>query len=54
MESLPREFYEKVRQGYLGLAQAEPERIAIVDAGRTPEAVHADVLKLVKSRRHAV
>lgn len=54
MESQPREFYEKVRQGYLGLAKAEPERIAIVDAGRTPEAVHADVLKLVNSRYHAV
>lgn len=54
MESQPREFYEKVRQGYLSLARAEPKRISIVDAGRTPEAVHDEVLKLVESRRHAL
>ncbi|MES2593751.1 MAG: dTMP kinase [Verrucomicrobiota bacterium] len=54
MESQPREFYEKVRQGYLDLARAEPQRISIVNAGRSPEAVHADVLKLVESRSHAV
>jgi len=54
MESQPREFYEEVRQGYLGLARAEPQRIAIVNAGHPPEVVHADVLKLVNSRRHAV
>jgi len=54
MESQPREFYEKVRRGYLSLAQAEPQRIAIVNADRTPEDVHAEVVKLVESRRHAV
>lgn len=54
MESQPREFYEKVRQGYLSLAQAEPQRIALVDASLSPEAVHDAVLKLVESRRHAV
>ena len=54
MESQPREFYEKVRQGYLSLARAEPQRISIVDADRTPEAVHDEVLKLVESRRHAL
>lgn len=54
MESQPREFYEKVRQGYLALARAEPERIAVVDAGRAPEIVHADILKLVETRRHAL
>lgn len=54
MESQPREFYEKVRQGYLALARAEPERIAVVDAGRAPELIHADILKLVETRRHAL
>ena len=54
MENQPREFFEKVRQGYLALARAEPERIAVVDAGRTPEIIHADILKLVETRRHAV
>lgn len=54
MESLPREFYEKVRQGYLSLAQAEPHRIAIVDAAQSPESVHGEILKLVEIHRHAL
>ena len=54
MENPPREFCEKVRPGYLALARAEPERIAVVDAGRAPEIIHADILKLVETRRHAV
>ncbi len=54
MESQPREFFEKVRQGYLDLAHAEPERIRVVDAARAPELVHADVLKLVETCRHAL
>lgn len=54
MESQPREFYEKVRQGYLDLARAEPARIAIVDASHSPEAVHGEILKLVETHRHAV
>ena len=53
MESQPREFFEKVRQGYLELARAEPGRIAVVDAGRAPELIHAEILKLVETRRHA-
>lgn len=54
MESLPREFYEKVRQGYLGLARAHPERIAVVNAALSPEAVHEEIFKLVEERRHAL
>ncbi len=54
MESQPRAFYEKVRQGYLDLAAAEPGRIAIVDAARSPEAVHSEILKLIENRRHAL
>jgi dTMP kinase len=54
MESQPREFYEKVRHGYLTLASAEPERIAIVDAARPPETVHEEVMKLVQARHHAL
>lgn len=54
MESLPRAFYEKVRQGYLDLAEAEPGRIAIVDAAQTPDAVHAEILQLLETRHYAV
>jgi dTMP kinase len=54
MESQPRAFFEKVRQGYLQQAQAEPERITIVDADRSPESIHAILLNLIDTRRHAL
>jgi dTMP kinase len=54
MESQPRAFFEKVRQGYLHIAQAEPARIAIVDADRSPEAIHQHILTLIESHRHAL
>jgi dTMP kinase len=47
MESQPPEFFEKVRQGYLQLAAAEPGRIKVVDAGATPEAVHEAIWALL-------
>jgi dTMP kinase len=40
MESQPPEFFERVRQGYLRLAAAEPGRIQVVDASASPEQVH--------------
>jgi dTMP kinase len=54
MESQPRAFFEKVRQGYLQLAQAEPKRIAILNADRSPESIHAILLNLIDTRRHAL
>lgn len=54
MESQPREFYEKVRQGYLRLARENPDRIAVVDASLPPETVHEAVVKLVQDRTHAL
>lgn len=37
------EFHRRVRAGFLELAAAEPERFRVIDAGRTLEAVFADV-----------
>ena len=50
MESQPQSFFEKVRQGYLDIAQAEPQRIQVVDAGASPEAVHDAVWERVSTR----
>jgi dTMP kinase len=36
-------FHERVRAGFLGLAEREPERFAVVDAGRSPDEVFAAV-----------
>ncbi|MFO8111427.1 MAG: dTMP kinase [Desulfosalsimonadaceae bacterium] len=37
-------FHEKVRQGYLALADAEPQRIKIIDAALPPEEVKEAIL----------
>jgi dTMP kinase len=54
MESQPIEFFEKVRQGYLGLARQEPQRIRVIDAAQTVEAIEAQIAKLVEDRLHAL
>lgn len=41
------DFYARVREGYLRLAESEPSRIHIVDSSGTPEETHAKVMSLV-------
>ncbi|MGR3469235.1 MAG: dTMP kinase [Shimia sp.] len=36
-------FQERVRAGYLALADAFPDRCRLIDAGRAPEAIQADI-----------
>jgi dTMP kinase len=42
-----RAFYERVREGYLRLAAAEPGRFVVIDGDRTEEAVAADIRRQV-------
>lgn len=44
------EFHQRVRQGYLKLAAAEPERWVKIDAGLPAEEVQEDIRKAVISR----
>jgi len=44
------EFHQRVRQGYHQLAQAEPDRWVVIDAGQPPERVQADVRQVVMER----
>ncbi len=46
-------YHRRVREGYLALARAEPERWAIVDAARSPEEVAAAVWAAVRPRLEA-
>lgn len=39
------EFYARVREGYLALAESEPERFAIIDASQTLDDVQAAIKK---------
>jgi dTMP kinase len=54
IESQPQSFFEKVRQGYLEVARAEPSRVKIIDASATPEIVHESIWRLLASQNHAV
>lgn len=47
MDKETTEFYERVRQAYLKIAEQEPQRFKIIDAGGSMEDVHAKVLKIV-------
>jgi dTMP kinase len=40
-------FHEKVRSGYLWQAKQEPERIKIIDATQTPEAIFVQIQKVL-------
>ncbi len=40
-------FHERVRRAYLQIAEAEPERVRIVEASRSIEETHAQVLNIV-------
>lgn len=41
-------FQDRVRAGYLQLAQAEPERILVVDALEEPEVVTEEIIKILE------
>jgi dTMP kinase len=41
-------FHERVRAGYLELAEADPGRWRVIDAGRDPEAVSSDLWKAAR------
>lgn len=48
LERMDRSFHERVREGYLELAEAEPRRIKVVDAAGPTEEVHRRVVKLIE------
>lgn len=43
-------YHQRVRQGYLELARQEPARWVILDAGQSPAAVQADLVRIVSDR----
>lgn len=49
MESEDRAFYERVRDGYLALAKAEPARIRVIDASRDLDDVRRQISRAVGS-----
>jgi dTMP kinase len=46
-ESAERAFHERVRDAYLAIARAEPDRVRVIDADADPDAVFARVREAV-------
>lgn len=46
------EFHQRVREGFRLLARKYPERIKVVDASRTVEEVHGEIVGLVQTLLH--
>jgi dTMP kinase len=49
-ESMGLSFHERVREGFLAVARAEPERVAVVDSSRPVEEVARAVQEIVRAR----
>jgi len=49
-ERKPRDFHEKLRQGFLEIGHREPQRCAVIDAARDVDTVHRAVLAAVRER----
>jgi dTMP kinase len=45
-----RDFHERLRQGFLAVAAAEPQRCVVLDASRDADAVHDAIWKVVQDR----
>jgi dTMP kinase len=43
------EFHRRVREGFLAIARAEPDRVLLIDAKRALEVVHQDILNAVSA-----
>lgn len=42
------DFHRRVQEGFRVLARAHPERIKVVDASRSPEEIHREIIRLVE------
>jgi len=50
MEELSLDFHRKVRQGFLTMAQAEPQRFAVLDASKTADAIAEEAFQALRTR----
>ena len=50
MEQEPTEFYEAVRNAYKKLAQAEPDRVILIDGSHSVEKIEEEIWRTTSSR----
>jgi dTMP kinase len=46
-EKMDTAFHRRVREGYLEIARADKNRVVVLDADRDPDALHADIVRVV-------
>lgn len=49
MEQSGNEFFNRVRYGYLKIAEQEPDRVKVIDSTQSIEDVHNDVIAIINS-----
>lgn len=54
MEAQALPFHQRIRAGFLALAEAAPQRWLVLDSSRLPEAVHSDIWPAVSARLSAL
>ena len=47
MESAGTEFFNRVREGYLEIARKEPDRVKVIDASKSINKIHHDVVEII-------
>ncbi len=50
IESMGKEFFEKVREGYLQIQKREPERFKIINGLGNPESIHTKIIQIVNDK----
>ncbi|MEY3386552.1 MAG: hypothetical protein RIR53_1363 [Bacteroidota bacterium] len=54
MERAGSDFFNRVRDGYLAIAQQDAKRFVVIDGYRDRASIHRDIISEVKRRLHAV
>ena len=49
MESAGIEFFKRVRNGFLEIAQKEPDRVKVINSADTIENIHKQIVELAES-----
>lgn len=50
MESAGKEFFERVRNGYLEIAKANPDRVKLLNGSKSIEVLHEEIKEIIKQQ----